>query len=393
MRRFFAWLFQFRVVAGLIMLFMAFGFMGVESLILARGAMRYAASEWDRWSLASVAGSIPWVIGLMPFLVALTYVPPRYCAFRPFVWTGRPSLWTVPIIGLWGLFVAYNIFGAGGAIAFARSDVVSSRHEQVDTTQSTKKRRDNVQAQLEAIPPKTRAVGAVEAAMATERARLQWEYSESCRLPTSRVEKKFCADYNNLKAELSQSQLRDRLQTQLEGLAPIGQARVAGWIETADPLAHFWAGIMGWQEAEVARYAPIATPVVLTAGSWAFLSFALILLGFTGHRDVISASRAPVLRAAADVGQGGLPAPASLASPSSPVFQFADRWLSECARPVQTGSLDEGHWYSLYSQECARSRAVPVSVEQFRKLAEQRGIKVTEIDGRTFYQRFMPMVA
>lgn len=388
MRRMLSWLawFNFRHIAGLLMLAVACWFMAVNSGILYDGASRYALTEGAKLRYGSVAATIPWVLGLMPFLVALTWVPAAMCKMRPFTWVGRPSTWTVPIVAVWALFLAYNTFGAGGSVAFVRSDVVSSRNEQVDKTQSSKKRRDSLQAELDDLAKaKVRSPAAVEALMATERARNQWEWSENCRLPTSGAEKKFCANYNNLKGELAQAQRRDRLETQLGEVS--GKAQVAGWVETADPLAHFWSGMLGVDESTVARYAPIATPIVLEVGSWVFLGFALILLGFQGHRDVISG--APVLHASSGGSRGSQPAPAVSAT-SSPTFQFADRWLSDTARPVQTGSLEEGQWYSLYSQQCASLNVVPIALTDFRALAEARGIKVTTIDGRAFYQRWMP---
>jgi hypothetical protein len=72
--------------------------------------------------------------------------------------------------------------------------------------------------------------------------------------------------------------------------------------------------------------------------------------------------------------------------------QLARWFFAECARPVSSGGLPEEQWYALYSEVCARSRDVPLPVEEFRAIARKRGAVVTVVDGRTFYERILPLM-
>ncbi|MBX9587882.1 MAG: hypothetical protein K2X43_01165 [Hyphomonadaceae bacterium] len=375
----------FRHVAGAGCLAAAILFLVIDSNILARGAARYAVSEWDKVSFGAVAATVPWIIAIMPFLFAITWKPGKYI--------GRPSTWTLAIAVVWITFVAYNIFGAGGSISFTRTDVLSARKFEASRERDTAKRRENLQAQLDQIPPSTRAPAAVEGLMAAERAKITWKHSEQCRGPSTGRERVFCAAYAKLSSELGQAKMRDKLSADL--LAIDDSRAVAGWVaEVVDPMAQFWSGVTGWSELSVQRWAPIATPVVLQLGSWIFLSFALILFGFTGHRNTLFGRET----AHAYAVQSGGGAPARTLTATSPrrfinATQFVAEWFAEHARPVSHGAVAEENWYALYSKECALSGIVPVEVETFRAVAEKHGAKVTSIDGKFYYQRVLPLVA
>lgn len=387
--RYFSWVrrIHFRHVAGTGCLAAAILFLTIDSNILARGAARYAVSEWDKASYAAVAATVPWIIGIMPFLLAITWKPTDWRWWK----LGRPSVWTVAIASVWIAFVAYNIFGAGGSISFTRSDVLSARKFEAIRDKDTGRKRENLQAQLDQIPASTRASAAMDGLLAAEKAKAAWQRSDQCREPQGF--RNFCAGYAKLLSEHGLAKNREKLMIDL---SKIDDARaVAGWVaEVVDPTARFWSRITGWSEVDVQDWAPLATPIVLQLGSWVFLSFSLILFGFTGHRDALF-GRQLVHTSAAKGSGGGVPARTSTAAPAklnAKGMTFASEWFAEHARPVTQGSIEEKQWYAFYSEQCALSQMVPVPVETFREIAKQHGAKVTEVDGRFYYQRVLPLV-
>lgn len=381
---------SFRHVAGTGCLLAALLFLSIDSNILARGAARYAVSDWDKASYAAVAATVPWIIGIMPFLLAITWKPTDWRWWK----LGRPSVWTVAIATVWVVFVGYNIFGAGGSISFTRSDVLSARKFEATRDRDTGKRREVLQSQLEQIPAATRAPAAVEGSLAAERAKVAWKYSEQCRQPSTGSQRRFCASYANFTSELGQARMREQLNAEL---IRIDDSRaVAGWVaEVVDPTARFWSRLTGWSELDVQDWAPLATPIVLQLGSWIFLSFSLILFGFTGHKDALFGHRPAAQAAMAESGGGSSEHSVSTAPvlhrPPTAAIQFVAEWFAEHARPAQ-GSISEDQWYAYYSRECALSGIVPVPIEAFREIAKQHGAVATFIDSKWFYSRVLPLV-
>src|SRR5690349_20373966 len=111
--------------------FVAIGctFIAWNSLILSRGAARWAFSWWEAVAYGSVAATVPWVLAAMPVLIAISWKPGKRF--------GRPTLATAIGCGVWVMFAGYNLLGAGSAISMVRSDVVSDRKHAATAQKST----------------------------------------------------------------------------------------------------------------------------------------------------------------------------------------------------------------------------------------------------------------
>jgi hypothetical protein len=375
----------FRYVAAAFCGACALLFLTVNSIILARGAGRWAVHEWDRVSYMAIAATVPWIIALMPFLLAVTVRRGRR-------W-GWPTVWTWVILGVWVVFIGYNILGAGGAMNFTRSDVLSTRKRDVGRATDTAKERQRLVALRDAIPVETRPAALLEPLAAAERAKPLWRATDDCREPGSPSARKFCASYAKLASELGAAQELTRLTAEIAALDKHATADVVGIV---DPSAQFWSYWTGASIERVQAMLPLATPIVLELGSMVFLSFALLLTGFRGHRQVVLGGSPQPHPLAAETGEAVLlPAPPPRAVVVDPITrgrELASWFFAECTRPVASGGLPEGDWYRLYQEQCEKSNDVPVALEEFRALARKAGAVVTVVDGVTYYERVLPLV-
>lgn len=380
---------NFRYIAGAFCGAWALLFLIVNSAILARGAARWALSDWDRLSYMAIAATVPWVIALMPFLAAVTLRQGKR-------WR-RPTVWTWVISGVWAVFVVYNILGAGGAMNFMRTDVLSTRQHDASRAKDMTGERERLVAGRAAIPKETRPAPMLRPLVAAEKAKPAWEATDGCREPGSASARKFCGSYAKLASELGAAEELARLTV---AIAAIDKASAGAVVDVVDPAAQFWSAWTGMSVERVQAIIPLATPVVLEIGSMVFLSFALLLTGFQGHRHVVLGENVP--RSALLVAEPGEAVTAGVRVPPAlppryddPVSrgrELAAWFFSECTRPVPSGGLPEAKWYAAYEAECRKSNDAPVLLEEFRALARRHGAVVTVIEGQVLYERVLPLI-
>lgn len=365
-------------------------FLIINSAILARGAARWALSDWDRLSYMAVAATVPWVIALMPFLAAATLRQGRR-------WR-RPTVWTWVISGVWAVFVAYNILGAGGAMNFMRTDVLASRKHDAGRAHDMTGERERLVAARAAIPADTRPAPMLRPLLLAEEAKPAWKATDGCRTAGSAWARRYCAGHAKLASELGAAEELARLTAEIATIDK--QTSAAGVVEIVDPAAQFWAAWTGMSLERVQAIIPLATPIVLEIGSMVFLSFALLLAGFQGHRQVVLGGDAQWSNTekAAFLEEMSQPIPinriasARYDDPVTRGRELAAWFFSECTRPVPSGGLPESQWYAAYEAECAKSNDVPVRLEDFRALARRHGAVVTVIEGQVFYERVLPLI-
>jgi hypothetical protein len=366
-------------------------FLIINSAILARGAARWALSDWDRLAYMAVAATVPWVIALMPFLAAATLRQGKR-------WR-RPTAWTWVISVVWIVFVLYNILGAGGAMNFMRTDVLAHRQHDAGRAKDMTGERERLVAARAAIPAETRPAPMLRPLLAAEEAKPAWKATDGCRTAGSAWARRYCAAHAKLASELGAAEELDRLTAAIAALDK--QSAAAGVVDVVDPAAQFWAAWTGMSIERVQAIIPLATPIVLEIGSMVFLSFALLLAGFQGHRQVVLGGGVPrPTSLVAEPGEAAVPAgvlpppvlPPRYDDPVTRGRELAVWFFSECTRPVPSGGLPEAKWYEAYGEQCARSNDTPVALEEFRALARKHGAVVTVIDGQVYYERVLPLI-
>jgi hypothetical protein len=235
--------------------------------------------------------------------------------------------------------------------------------------------------------------------VAAEEAKPAWEATDGCREAGSAYARRFCAAHAKLASELGAAEELARLTVAIAAIDK--QASSAGVVEVVDPAAQFWSAWTGMSTERVQAIIPLATPVVLEIGSMVFLSFALLLTGFQGHRHVVLGGNVPrsallVAEPGGAATAGALPPPPALPprydDPVTRGRELAAWFFSECTRPVPSGGLPEAKWYAAYEGECRKSNDVPVVLEEFRVLARRHGAVVTVIEGQVYYERVLPLI-
>lgn len=366
-------------------------FLVINSILLARGALRWGLELWEQISYAAVAATVPWVIAAMPLIVAMSWRPgKRFSA---------PSILTFLGLGIWLAFVAYNLTGAASSIALVRDDVVSTRKHHAGSLQADEAMRERLTREANEIP-RHRPAGTVASLLAAKKAQREWDWSEKCKEAKNTRERRFCGEVAALEGELAAAKRAVELNDQIAALNTrvysAGPAAV-----TVDPEARLISNLTGWNERWVSENLPLKTPILLELGSMTLIYFAAVLLGFTHTTQATAAlSSAPTQQRAAAASPGPLrPAePRQSILPSPPPIasltrqrELAEWFFKECSRPAASGSLPEGQWYEHYRSICKESADQPLSLERFRKFAGDF-VRVEEIDGQWFYLGALPYV-
>lgn len=352
-------------------------FLSINSVILARGAARWALSSWEQIAYGSVAATVPWVIACMPLIVAMSW--------RPGKRIGYPSLWTLVGLAIWLVFAIYNLMGAGGAISGVRSDVVSSRTHDATAQQALISRRSNLQAQLDSIPKATRPADVIRPQIEAARASPWWQYSESCQEVSKPRERKFCEQYRKLESELGAAIQQTKLTAEITELDQ--QFSASGPVaEIIDPEARFYARVTGLSEQAIQEWLPLRTPIVLELGSMTLLGFAFMLFGVS-HRTVLQradrwAEPMPIRRAE----------PSGKIADLSRQLELAVWFFRECTRRYPQGSLQEVEWHRHYVDVCSKSNDVPLPLEAFRRIARNYVPHIKEVDGKIYYLGALPLI-
>jgi hypothetical protein len=371
--------------------FLAIGvlFAAIDSVILFKGWGAYGLDWADKLSYGLSAASIPWVVAGYPFVWWVLWLRGRWRAVFPLAVAGT----------VYAVLIVYSLIGAMGSIATQRSQVIAEKSAAHDSLDALKSQRDRYRNELGWIQ-KHRPPAQIEADVAKEKIKRQWEWTEGCRDIRSASQRSYCTSLQALQGELAAARKSeeihiriDALSRQIDGRAPVS--------EKADPMAAtlvLWLRKAGFQvtESEASIGLPITTPIILLIGEMVFVWFGFMLLGID-HKRLIEVPQ-PVSPRAAMRGAVELmasPMPAALPPPADPVTrgrELASWFFSECTRPVPSGGLPEGRWYALYGEQCTKSNSTPIGLEEFRALAKRHGAVPVLIDGQWHYQRVLPLV-
>jgi hypothetical protein len=169
-----------------------------------------------------------------------------------------------------------------------------------------------------------------------------------------------------------------------------------------DPVATFVAGWVGTSEEHAQNMLPLATPVVLMAGSIFILAIVLHMVdmshGALAGKVIGIGSGAQRTRVdSAMAASRGKPLQV-VASRGNDVFitrqrELATWFFANCTTPMASGSMPEAHWYRHYQECCQRQQDRPMPLEDFREMARAyMPGGVSQIDGRWFYFGAMPLV-
>jgi hypothetical protein len=358
----------------------------VNSMLLARGAARWGSEGWERTSYGIVAAAVPWVITVTPILVVM-------------MWRLRHRLAAFICCVLWTVFVVYNFVGTTGAIAAVRDEVISSRTHEADTMKAARATRERLTKEYNDIPSH-RPVDTVIPLLAKERAKWQWEDTDSCKEIRKGSQRKFCEGVANLEAEIGSGKRALELQQQISQVD--GSIMKKGPVsETADWSASVLADLFQLDEHWLSRRLPIATPFVLEILCMVLFWYGFIFFG--GHGVLVGAGEninatAPSAALQRDLRQAATqvaPQPPQLLTLLAPPVASKQRELvewffRECARPHPSGTLPEADWYAHYVNICHRQGDTPMSLDSFRWFARKYVPAITQVEGHWYYGQILP---
>jgi len=375
-----------RIALGWFLMLACLGFSAANAVILSRGAARWADSGWEKAMYGGIAGIVPFLIAIIPLVVWYS-------------WRVKRRGWAIAASCVYVVFLAYNLIGAGGAIAMVRADAVSARKFDASRDRDRSTERTALAKQRNDIPAGTRPPDVLRGLIKGEQTKPLWGFSDGCRDLRNNQVRRFCAGYSKLQAELGAGKALEALTARIETLDK--QAEVAGWVvQIADPASDTIAAALGLvgvptDTDKVQRLLPLATPLMIELGSMVLGGLAFVVLGFGSHKEMVfGRTVTPSTPAMATGGQHPAPpvAPIALTALRSRQTQLADWFFSECTRPVSGGGLPEDQWYALYCEVCARSKDAPLDVEAFRSIAHTHGAAISEVDGKTYYSRVLPLI-
>lgn len=381
----------FRWIIGGFCLISGAIFLGINSLLLFRGAYRFGHDEIDRVALGIAAAVVPWVIAVLPALVTETWK-------RTILGLRRPSATTLGVIVVWGCFIAYNLTGGAGVIALSRLETVADREKSADTSRALKDQRDALRKQLEGVPTH-RPAATVRQLLVAEKQNRQWQRTDECKDATSKDGRAFCGALARLDGELKAAEAAEKLRQEIASLdGRMAEAKPV--IASADPQADLIHDATGIAKSKIQLWIPAATPIVLEIGAGLMWHFGFSVLGIRLRERAPSPSpRAPA---------GGHLSVAALMSPERSDLlplasqgslealtarrQLAEWFWRECSRRVPSGCMTEAQWYEHYCAVCSRSSDTPLPIETFRRMAERHVPRTGEVDGETYYYEILPVI-
>ncbi len=367
-------------------------FLAVNSMILFEGAYGFGAghAEHLRVGLGLAAGTVPWVLAVLPFVISTTW--------KPFFRWKRPSTATFMAIFAWVVFVAYNLAGGAGVMATSRLETVAGRDKASETTAGLQSQRARLQGQVDAIP-KHRPAATVERLVEAQKQDRAWSRSEQCTDATITASRAFCANLRSLEAEGENARAADRLIAAIAGL-DAKLAAAAPVIASSDPQAELLHEMTGASKARIQLWLPAMTPIVLEVGAALTWYFGLLAIGMH-HRPMDAAvPAAPVEPPPAVVFN-----PAPLMSPEranaaavpyaqlTRQRQLCEWFWKECSRPVAGGVMAEKDWFDHYEAVCARSNDKPLPLDSFRRIASRHVPRIGLVEGVTHYFEVLPLIA
>lgn len=400
----------FRIVCGSATGLAAAGFLAANTVILSRYGWRVGEDETEKLINAIVAGQVPVVLALMPFILAITWRPGHWRDTRngrPKWVRGRPS--PIAILGLllWSVFVVFNFMGAIGSIASQKHDYVDRREGIKDDAKRWKEARTDKAKQLAQIK-EDRPPDKIQAEIDSMKLHRFWRATDGCRENEvkSRDHQKFCRDFKLQSGAISTATLSTKLRADIEDLDRRLESREAH-IGSADPQSDTlasYASMLSGRSVDAAMVRTVQPLVwfLLLELSCMFLLYAALKFFGMQHTDLYDhAEPAPVH-------QRSLPRPRSVAgmmrasdaaeavetiplvssgtiAVSDPALQRAiyDRFWAECIRPLPGGKETLLNIYATYRAYCSRpsNRSEPYPYNDFARLLPERFRDGSEVNG------------
>jgi hypothetical protein len=361
-------------------------FLCINAVILARGASKWGFDPTEKLAYGAVAATVPFVIASMPFLVHASWKPGRRF--------GRPSLLTAVGCGVWLVFVAYNLAGAAGSVAFVRADVVSTRKHAASSLQADEAMRTRLTAEIDAIP-RHRPAGSLAPLLAAKKSTPEWDRTEKCTDIRRPKDAKWCTELAALESEIASDKRSEALNSQLAALNAKLETR-AVVSDKIDPQAQIVAMFTGWDEGWISARLPVLTPIVLELGSMTLIYFSFVLVGFS-HKAAINplGARPPAVTSGGFFQQAraAIIAAVPVSNTLTRQRELAEWFFRECVRPTENGSMPEQHWFRHYQDVCQQHNDTPLPLASFRRFAERcEFLTVKGVDGTCFYLGALPYV-
>lgn len=404
----------FRVVCGIICALISVAFLSVNTIMLARFGMRMGADEIEQWSQAVIAGTIPWVLAILPFILMSTWVPNRMTMDRRGRMRrrrARPSFATLGAAALYVVFVAVNFVGGIGVMAVARQQVHGKAQSAGNEEQRLSERRSDLNKQLAAIS-QYRPVDEVQALISRQQQHPFWRDTNQCAKDGDAIKNRryrnYCAELDMLAAELGRGRSGDKIRQQIAEVDTSLSNPARQQVMADDAQASVLAYYAGMDENRVRLMLPLMWPLLLELGSMLMAYFALKLFRISHHTLVdqpVGSSPyvppthqlPPPTRRGTDQ-QGAdepivLTATAVPAPSEDPVRQRAvfDQFWAQRVRRVEGGQVPEATFYAHYQTMCAQFQVTPYDLETFRRLsAGHLQDRLVQMAGVRFWCRLVP---
>lgn len=409
----------FRRVCGAMCAVIAIAFLTVNTVMLGRFGYRMGHDEIESWMQAVIAGSIPWVLALLPFILMMTWIPARMIMDRRGRMRrrrGRPSFATLAAAVLYIVFVATNFVGGIGVMAVARQSVHGKAQQADGEGKRLEDSRARLVKQMDAIT-KYRPQDELASLISRHQQHRFWKDLNGCDkgsdLIRSRSHRDYCVAYDSLVAEQSRAKRGDELTAQIANLDALLSNPQRTELIANDAQASVIAKNFGMDEDRVRLMMPLMWPVLLELGSMLLAYFALKLFRVSHHSLIdmpegaqpIHSLRQLEAPGSAYGGRSGsrgqpldvepIPLQAhTVATPSEdPHRQRAvfDEFWGHRVRRSESAQTPESVIYTHYRGMCAEHLVVPYTIETFQRMsAEHIRNRVIEMAGVRRYIGLVP---
>lgn len=380
-----------QLAVGSIFAFLGTCALASNSYLLGSGAIRWAHQDdiAEKIALAVGGGLVPWILALIPMLLALVVVDHGW-ATR---W-GQRGL----IVLLWLLFFGYNFAMGASNLSKLREDTVAAADYSRDSLGIDRDMRATLRGQLAAIPAH-RPPEVVEPLLEAQRNQKAWKATDGCVDVTRTASRAFCDAYKALESELAAGRAAEKLTADIAAADAAIKRAPATATASADPFvdrAHNWTG---WDKEDIRILQSMATPVALEVAGAVCWKIAFLLFGWTLQRVGLAHGAT-----GADLPPMQLQSPDAInRRPEASVFeltrarQLCEWFFRECAKPSPAGSLLEREWYDLYAEICRRHNDTPIPLEGFRRIAARnKGMVIADIESGSgmekHYLGYLPFV-
>lgn len=407
----------FRIACGAVCGIAATGFLMANTIILGRYGYRVGEDDSERIINAGVAGLVPVVLALMPFIVAITWKPGRWIERghgRPAKWKrGRPS--PIALIGflLWGVFVFFNFMGAIGSIAYQRNEFSDKREGAIDDSKRQREARERATAELAKLKT-DRPAATVRADLDATRLHKFWKTTNECaeNEVTNKQQRNFCAEIGKLKGEFAQAERAEKLRDEIAELdrnLSSPNAKIASADPQSETLAAY-ANVLMRSKSVTAQNVRVFQPLVW----FSLLELSCMFLGYTtlkffrfSHTDLFDDEPAHVVPVSRHLPPPPPPKPPREPSEvrallnalepatlrtvdgkvggEDPVMQRAvfDAFWAECVRHNAIGKTMEQEVFLHYRAYSSQRSTAPYDLQTFQRQMPQ--IQTTKIGQITYY--------